>query len=274
MPRSRSPYNFLVSKKANVAEILQRAWRRKKSHQPNYSLRALARDLGVSAPFVSAVMKGKRPPPKDRLEKLFVFLELDVHERRQLLESLVFAGAPSQALPTPPPKKGLRARKEIGAEMGLLQSWKNLAVLEGLTLDPPWNEVPSLRARLRLTEQEMRAILKTLHSLGLAEEEQGQWRKKDELLYFSGGRSRQEVREFHDSLIQKAREELKKADQKDYNRRLISGVTLTLNPRQLEALKARLLAFLDELSQEAGSGPCSEVYQCNVQLFPLTGNSE
>lgn len=274
MPRSRSPYNFLVSKKANVAEILQRAWRRKKSHQPNYSLRALARDLGVSAPFVSALMKGKRPPPKDRLEKLFVFLELDVHERRQLLQSVVFVGAPEQALPAPQRPKGLKARKEIGEEKGLLQSWKNLAVLEGLTLDPPYNEIPYLAASLGLSEQEMRAILETLRSLGLAHEEKGKWRKKDELLYFSGGRSRQEVREFHDSLIQKAREELKKADQKDYNRRLISGVTFTLNPRQLEVLKARLLAFLDEISQEAGTGPCSEVYQCNVQLFPLTKNGQ
>jgi len=65
------------------------AFRRKKAVHPGYSLRALARDLGVSPAFVSNVFSGKRKPPRDRLEKLCYSLELDVLEKEVVIKALV-----------------------------------------------------------------------------------------------------------------------------------------------------------------------------------------
>lgn len=258
-----------MPKKESTPEIFRRALKQKQRRQPAYSLRALARDLGVSAAFVSNTLQGKRVPPRSRLEKFFYFLELDIPEREQVLKNLGMFF--TVALPSPPARKIRPRRTNEADNRGLLSSWANVAVLEGLTLGAPHRNPESLRARLGLNENDFRRVIKTLHQLGLIEESSGRWRKKETHLYVAGGRSRQEVREFHAAMIEKARAELvTKTTQIDYEHRLINGSTFALNPRQLDRLKAKIIGFLDELSREATRGPCRHVYQCNIQLFPLT----
>ena len=56
----------------------------------------------------------------------------------------------------------------------------------------------------------------------------------------------------------------------NFQRRLFTGFTFAFAPDRLDEAKNRILDFLSDLSSEMSQGSCSEVYQCNVQLFPLT----
>jgi len=252
--------------------ILQSAWRRKLANHPGYSLRALSRDLGVSPAFVSNMMKGNKPPPRDRLEKLSFCLELDILEREQLVKAVMLDDFSSRVLSGA--EKAREKQHRTSSETSnknILSSWVNIAVLEGLTLSPPFQELSSLQERLGITKAELERALNTLAESELILKVEGKWQKREEHLYIAGGRSKQEVRDFHRMMIAKADGELKaKTSQTDYERRLINGFTMALNPSQLEQLKAKVIRFLDELSQEAGQGECREIYQCNFQLFPLT----
>jgi DNA-binding MarR family transcriptional regulator len=251
---------------------MKSALKRKQAAQPGYSLRALARDLGVSPAFVSNMMAGKKLPPKNRLEKLSYCLELDVLEREQLVKLSLLAGLSPKLLGhRPGPSLPQTRRTSEVSNRHLLASWANLAVLEGLTLDGAWSDLEELRGRLGLTAPALERVIETLAAAGVIEERHGRWVKKDEHLYLAGGRSRQEVRAFHEMMILKSRDELvTKTAQADFERRLINGFTLAMNPEKLEVLKAKIIEFMDELSREAAAGPCTEVYQCNFQFFPLT----
>ena len=260
----------------SIPEILRAALKRKQSFNRGYSVRALARDWDVSASFVSNVLNGKKLPPRDRLEKLCQVLELDVLEREALVRSLTLDNFSSKILSGPPTRSRKPTAKDRSTTQAssaeLLGSWMNLAVLEALTLAPPHNETAAIRKRLGLTEIEMKKTLETLLAAGVVEQASpGVWIKREDHLYVATGRSRKEVRSFHETMLLRARNELvSKTSQADFDRRLISGSTLALNPAQFEKLKAKIIHFLDELSQDAGEGICEEVYQCNIQFFPLT----
>jgi uncharacterized protein (TIGR02147 family) len=148
-------------------------------------------------------------------------------------------------------------------------------VLEGITLAASWGDPKALQKRLRITSSEFKGAIATLSRAGLIEEIEGKWQKRDQHLYLAGGRSRAEIRAFHEMMIKKALEELKlKTAQEDYERRLINGFTFALNPEHIERLKGKIITFLDELAQEASEGECADVYQCNLQLFPLTSREK
>jgi uncharacterized protein (TIGR02147 family) len=260
---------------AKIAALLKSALKRKKLNSPSYSLRALARDLGVSAPFVSNVVSGKRFLPMERLNDFARILELDVHERELLMRATLeqsFGPAPTDFSSRKSRSNlGVRKTTEVRTK-NLLSDWANLAVLEGLTLTPTSNQADDLRTRLGLTSPQFKDAIATLSELGLITKVQdGSYRKNDEHLYVAGGRSRKEVRDLHQMMIAKASAELRnKSAQEDYTRRLINGFTMAVNPSHIERLKIKIIEFMDQISQEASTGPCSEVYQLNLQFFPLT----
>ena len=262
-----------MAKRNSCAALLRAALKRKQTVQPGYSLRALARDLGLSSAFVSCMLSGKRKPPQGRLEKICYFLELDVLEKEVLIKDLVLDDYSAKILRGARRlKKNARPRATLaGSSKGLLALWVNIAVLEGLSLKPPHCEPENLAARLGISWTDVQKILAELAADGLIVEEDGCWRKTSRLLYVAGGRSRQEIRAFHGQMILKAHDELtKKISQQDFERRLINGFTFAMAPAHLERLKAKVIEFLDEFVQEASDGACEDVYQCNFQFFPLT----
>ena len=72
-------------------------------------------------------------------------------------------------------------------------------------------------------------------------------------------------------MIKKASDVLKSCTtDKDYSRRLISGITFTANPDHLLECKKELENIIHQVSSKFSKGSCTEVYQINIQLFPLT----
>lgn len=230
----------------------------------------------MSAAFASNVLNGKKTPPKDRLAKLCDVLELDVFERESVVRSVMLDAFGSRVLSGAQrsrmePHK-IQTRKVLTCPTkAVLSHWANLAVLDVLTLEEPYSDIEDLRVRLQLSVAEMKRVLSVLEGAGLIQSENGRWRKLDDHAYIAAGRSRSEIRGFHDMMIAKARAELNtQTTDEAYHRRLINGFTLTVNPKNIEPLKAKIVRFMDELSREACADVCSDIYQLNVQFFPLT----
>ena len=239
---------------SKMSQILRSALKRKQAARAGYSLRALARDLEVSAAFVCNIMSGKRHLPKERLKDFCHFLELEVLEREELIKSVVLDGFSLRILSQRHrPEQKLKTRKSADTiDGGFLSSWVHIAILEGLTLSPPHNDPDELRARLGLTIGQFNDSLKILLKAGMITESKGRFKKREEHLYVVAGRSKKEIRAFHEMMILKAREELTtKTSSEDFQRRLINGFTIAVNA-------------------EASEGDCTDVYQYNLQFFPLT----
>ena len=72
-------------------------------------------------------------------------------------------------------------------------------------------------------------------------------------------------------MIEKAKIELEtKTFDSDFQKRLINGFTLAFNPANTEKVKAKLQELMSEISIAGSEGECTEVYQLNLQFFPLS----
>lgn len=257
----------------NIGKILNRAYQRKRNSNPHYSQRALARDIGVTPAFVTNMLKGKKIPPLKRLNIIFKKLELDISERAYITKILVFkpeAISSKKYLDYTDDNKILKRKISLTNNRGFLSKWWNVAILEGLTLESPYNQPEFLKKSLGLTNQQWESAINCLKEEDLIYEEDGQYYKKDLHTYFPAGRPKKEFRDFHEQFILKAREELTtKISDEDFSRRLITGFTFAMNHSFTEQLKEKIMNFLDELSTEASQGTCQEIYQCNVQFYPL-----
>ncbi|MGE9745943.1 TIGR02147 family protein [Bdellovibrio bacteriovorus] len=261
--------------KDSVQSILSDAFRRKQSSHKGYSQRALARDLGVSAAFVTNVLNGKKMPPRDRLPSLIRILELDVFEQKALSKAMLMQSETSKTIRDFLSEELVlksKERKAVGSSTNyhFLSKWWYIAVLEGLSLTGRQATPKYLQKRLGLTDLQFQEAITVLLREGLIDSTGTGYRKKTDHIYVPTGRSKKSIREFHNQMIQKAQEELKRASEEDFARRLISGFTFSLNAEQVNGLKAKIAEFMEEVSRAGSEANCDEVYQFNMQLFPLT----
>lgn len=257
-------------------EHLTRALARKQKRNEGYSQRSLARDLGVSPVFVTKLLSGKKSIPAPRVKRLCKLLDMDVNAETELMQSMVLEQLPSADL-----KKVVLDRAAFQSHMpryesaspkrfGVLRDWYTIAILNLVTCEidaTPEN----MARRLGLTREQVARSLEGLRESDLVRElADGAWERTSDDTFFPTTKSQGEVRDFHRQMIRKAYEELAKTEQRDFDQRLITGFTIACDPSKMDVAKKRIFDFLSELSQEMSEGECREVYQCNVQMFPLT----
>lgn len=261
--------------KTSASEILKAAFKRKRATRRGYSANAFARDLGVTPTFVSNMLNGKKLPPRERINDISKILELDSTEKRSLIQSILLQKEASPLIrkylrdQVPPSARSLRVPVSPNT-YNIFTRWWIIPILESLTLESPLNNGSSIIHRLGISSKDYEIGIKFLLNEGLIEKTNNGYVKKNSHLYFATGRSKRDIRQFHEQMIQKAREALTKVQEEDFQQRLITGFTFAMAPEHLEALKIRITQFLGEVSQEASDGQCDSIYQLNVQLFPLT----
>lgn len=121
--------------------------------------------------------------------------------------------------------------------------------------------------RLKLSSAQWDEAIAVLLDEGLIEQGKSYYQKKKDNIYIPNARSKAEIKQFHQQMIDKSKDELLKQEQSDYERRLITGFTFSLNSNQVDVLKVKIYEFLNEISSSS-TGEIDEVYQLNVQFFP------
>jgi hypothetical protein len=70
-------------------------------------------------------------------------------------------------------------------------------------------------------------------------------------------------------MIKRAYAELDKTKQEEFDSRFITGFSIAGNPTNLDRARAMIADFMTSLSLALSEGSGEEVYQLNLQLFPL-----
>jgi transcriptional regulator with XRE-family HTH domain len=240
------------------SSLLSETLAERKRKNPAYSLRALARDLGMGHPHLSLVMSGKRQLSPTAVGKIARALNLDVAARSALLEG---------ALSARPKRAAAWAEKAHAVSRDRFRAiaeWHHLALLD-LTLladfrpDPAW-----MAKRLGIRVSEVRAAARRLERLGLLE--LPSWKKIHPTLSVPNGPPAKAVREFHLQMIEKAKKSLREPPE----HRSVTGTTIPANPQRLEEANRRIARFRRKLMHFLSEGPRTELFQLNVQLFSLT----
>lgn len=254
--------------------ILTTYFERKKLNNPKYSLRALARDLDLSASYVSQVMTGKKTLSESRIKDFVRVLELDdiavIQLRRSMNLDQDYSGKPISGddLNFLSKYSPLEEKK-----YHILSDWYNIAIMDltttiGFQSDPHW-----IAKRLGLSVLEVEIALERLLEAKLIMKKDGAYIKSENKMRLPTSRSKQIIRKFHKQMIEKAYQELHhNTSEDDFRARLITGATFAIKKDQIEDIQKHIHEKLYEIGELSAKENCDELYQLNIQFFPLTKN--
>lgn len=261
----------------NYRRYLEDYYRARKSLNPRFSHRLFARKAGYnSSGLYLLLVSGRQNLTPAFLPKFIKALELGPREAEyfRLLVDFTHAvtAAAKQALlermveMLPPGAKDLRREQ---AEY--YRSWHNIAVREALSVVDIRDNYGDLAGFITpsLSVREARASVKLLASLGLIRRNtRGVWRATNAVLA-----STPEVGALHVHTFQKSMMDLAKQALDWYPReaRNICCSTFSISALGMERLNLKVDRFLKDIEDLVRSDEKeSQVYQLNLQLFPLT----
>lgn len=241
--------------------LLRKYLERKRKSSPGFSIRALAKRLNVSASFLSRVLNGKKPLPPDLLPRLAQALDVEP-------ELLAAKSKRKVTSVTPAVADWVLADNEATQ---ILRNWYYIPILELTTLAGFDGRMESIARRLNLSIATTEIALRELVGLKLLRVQGQRYQKTHNKLRITSAKSVPLIRKFHDEMLEKSQQELRTAHSEDeFQKRLITGITISANPEKVQAAKRRLADFLHELANDLTSAPGTEVYHLAAQLFPLT----
>lgn len=220
-----------------------------------YSLRAFARDLGLSHTYLSLLFHDKKRLPASTLRSLSDKLGLSPERVEKVTEGR---------------GSGDFSRLELDT-FRLLYRWYYIAILDLVNLTGFTFTVPAIAAYLAIDPDEVREALATLKRLGILHQVKGKWIKSEERFSIVVPKSMEAIRAYHRQMIALALGELQLVGDHDFKQRDITGMTMPINPKRLAGAKRKIARFRRALEAYLTQGECTEVYQFNLQLFPLRG---
>ncbi len=262
-------------------EKLKNFWVSKKKSDPKYSLRRLAKEVGVSSGYLSEVFSRKKALTPQLLIRLARALEVD----RFHLEELKTQALPELLKPkvskAPAGKKkstqtrtskAVRKKWELKSDSGriLFSDWRYLAILELADREEAIT-IKDLQGRIDATTYYLQEAISRMVKAGLLISEGGGYRKPHSMYEIISGTSDQEIRQFHSRMLTKIQKDLnEKTSQKDFEKRLVSGFSLGIDSARVMEFIHRLDSLVTEFTEFASSSAPSDAYYFAIQFIPLT----
>lgn len=246
----------------------------------NFSFRSLSKRAGVSAPgYFKAIADGKRnlseetipkfakalgmkPKEGDFFRSLVLFNQAtDLDERSKYFEKLV-------------KDRSFQKHHPIHRDQyDYYSNWyypviREMVISKNFRNDPKW-----IAQKLGNDIQEIDVVraLNTLDRLGFVEDREGQLIQSSSTVTTGPNIASVNVVKFHREMMRKASEALAEYDSDE---REIRSITFSCQSDQFERIRAKIDEFRKEILSEFGEGvPAdNQIFQLNIQLFPLTKN--
>ena len=272
-----SVYDFL-----DYRQFLRAWYEAEKNRLPAFSYRYFARKAGFASPnFLKLVIEGSRNLSPDSVERFVETLRLPADEgnffrdlvswnqARNLAEkNLLFERVIAS-------KRFQEWRRLDASRLEYLRHWYYPAIRE-LAAHPDFDEDPAwIAGRLygRLSREEILRALRVLEELGLLVRDAGGRLGRGDRTVTTGPKMhgdelRVTAKAFLRQMMEQASDSL---DAVPAPLRDIGSITVAVRPEMVQELKERIQRFrgemLERCDQEDGA---SEVYQLNLQFFPLT----
>lgn len=261
--------NEITQHKSSSAEVLKSFLQKKNKKNNLYSLRAFARDLGISPAFVTQILNGKKRINVSRAVEIAKALKLTETEKSSLVDAVFHESGID-----------LKVREEVNydalvdlskEEFIAVANWYHFAILDLVTTENFQSDTSWIAKKLGISVADAEMGLARLLKIGLLIEKDGTIKKANRQVRFSTKVSIDAVREHHNQMMDRAKKQLERTDENSFNKRMICSITCAADPRKIEEARKRVLDFQQELANflSADEG-CEEVYQFNIQLFPHT----
>lgn len=264
---------------SEASRALQKAFANHKKQNPSASLRGVAAKLKISPSYWSKILKGQKNLPAELIPKILAVLKMDEQQTQEL--QLAILGDVNQKLARKTGVKTLRSPKTqtedfslLGKnEFWLLEDWYYLPLLNLVALKEFVPETSWISQRLGLPLDRTRSALERLiHQGFLVRTDEGRLERMEMKLRFPTTRSHASVRAYHHAMIQKAAKVLvSDTAERGFDDRLISSISFAGSSQHIKEARALLEEALYKAAQlMAASDSCDEVFQLNLQFFPVT----
>lgn len=232
---------------------------------PQYSMRAFAKSLGLSHSLLSMVIAQKRPISRKLALNLADRLNLDPSQRRNLIQT--------HASPKSARKSRVTDWHQVELDtFNVVCDWYHYAILSLLELPDAKFEQRWIAGRLSISQTEAKLAMERLARLGLVREVNGRWKQAVAQLRTDNVVSTATTRQFHRQLLQRA---LHSLDNDPFERRVFAAMTMAVNDTCVPTARIRIDELKANLTQELeeGFGAPNHVYKLLIQFVPVTSAS-
>ena len=153
----------------------------------------------------------------------------------------------------------------------LLCRWYYVAILELVQLKGFAPSTRNIADYLDIELDDVAEALSAMKRLGVLTRSGGRWACVEEKGEIIAPASTEAIRAYHRQMIFLAQDELAKTENHFFKLRDITGMTMPINPKRISGAKRKIMRFRRSLEAYLTQGDCTEVYQFNIQLFPLRG---
>jgi uncharacterized protein (TIGR02147 family) len=256
-------------------KILKAEYQSRRASNPAYSLRAFARDTGLSSPRLSEIFKRKqglslqaaklvarRLRMSEAEVEYFSLLAAAEHGRGKLAREAARAKLGKLGFPHFTPMQ-LDAFKIVG-------DWRHLAIAEltaikDFSSDPRW-----IARKLGITSEQARDGVERLLRVGIIRKKGKRLAMSKKAIAFPSDIPSQTVRGFHMQVLRQAGLAIA---ERPLLERDFSSLTLAFSKARLGEAKERIKAFRREFNQHfSGDVEADSVYLLNVQFFEPIGS--
>jgi uncharacterized protein (TIGR02147 family) len=240
-----------------------------KRKNASYSIRALAKRIGLNSGALSSILNGKRNVSPTLARRICENLGLDPQERMEILDLFPKKRAYSKPTQAANPDGSTSAYVQLSAaQFRVVAEWQHFGILVLMRTRGFKSEAEWIARRLGLTVPKTEKAISRLISVGLLEQtEDGclkrathKFRTSDDVVDLS-------VRRSHEENMDLAKEALHK---NQVTERDFTHISLAIHPKNLSMAKELIRKFEDEFAKLVESEDATEVYRLSMQFFPLT----
>ena len=252
-------------------DFILEEFRARRARNPNYSLRAFARDLGMPASKLSQNLRGLCGISVAKAQVIADKIQMR-EDKRQLFLALVEAQHARSRVARQQAQSRLNdLRMECFTELdvnrfAVVRDWFCMAILEMIELSDFRPDVAWISKRLGIPADVVREAVGRLQDVGLLEIHDSGWKQTSVDLEVPSGAPSKTVREYHRQILERAAEALEKVPVEE---REFSSQTFAVSRGALPELKTLILDFQRRVSRLTAQAPRDEVYCLAIQLFPL-----
>lgn len=241
-------------------ELLVNEFAIRQQRNPTYSIRAFARDIGISKTTVSEVLNGYRRLSPANVMALSEALKLDKNATERMLTE--YSTMPDRKRPT-----------FSDEEFGLIKDWFYLGILNLAKLKNNKSDIDWIADRLSISQETAEKSLNEILDLGMIEIKDGKLFRTNVSIKESHELPSESIFDHHRQSALKGVDVLEKvpAEFRDF-----TTVTFVLHPEMLPLVKSQIQNFHRKLSKLLPATNATDVFRLNIQFFPLTDvhNSE
>lgn len=236
----------------------------KQRENPQYSLRAYARDLGIHPSTMSQIIKGNRPLPFKDSGNVVMKLKLGHKDRTLFMESLMRKKTSIDAIKI----HALDQRFMLDeSHYKIIAEWEHFAVLDLFELEDFEPTIHGITSKIDVTENRAQVVLNNLLTAGLLKHEDGKLLKVHDDVRTTEDISSRALKDANVEVIKKG---LEKLEDIEVELRDFSSMTAAIDLGKLPEAKTIIREFRQKMASLLRDGKKTDVYQLAIQFYPLT----